>query len=204
MATLCLACTSQATLVLSVPTPSTALGASAPLDGSAAVIQGPLVSPFVATPASAFSGTLTTTVLKESAAFNPLGGYTFVYNLANAGPNALARLTIDKWLGTPSVVGGNTTAAVSIATDGDRKFAGDIIGFDWSGGIVSGSAGEVFIRTSVSFWQLANGAVLDGGAAGGIATYAVPEPTTVIAGALLLLPFGASTLRILRRNRSTV
>lgn len=31
----------------------------------------------------------------------------------------------------------------------------------------------------------------------------VPEPTTVIAGALLLLPFGASTLRILRRNRTT-
>ena len=29
----------------------------------------------------------------------------------------------------------------------------------------------------------------------------VPEPTTVIAGALLLLPLGASTLRILRRNR---
>ena len=31
---------------------------------------------------------------------------------------------------------------------------------------------------------------------------AVPEPTTVIAGALLLLPFGASTLRSLRRNRT--
>ena len=30
----------------------------------------------------------------------------------------------------------------------------------------------------------------------------VPEPTTIIAGALLLLPFGASTLRILRRNRT--
>jgi hypothetical protein len=29
----------------------------------------------------------------------------------------------------------------------------------------------------------------------------VPEASTVIAGALLLLPFGASTLRILRRNR---
>jgi len=29
----------------------------------------------------------------------------------------------------------------------------------------------------------------------------VPEPTTMIAAALLLLPFGASTLRILRRNR---
>ncbi len=30
----------------------------------------------------------------------------------------------------------------------------------------------------------------------------VPEPTTLIAGALLLLPFGASTLRILRKPRA--
>lgn len=30
----------------------------------------------------------------------------------------------------------------------------------------------------------------------------VPEPTTVIAGALLLLPFGASTLRLFCRNRT--
>jgi hypothetical protein len=30
----------------------------------------------------------------------------------------------------------------------------------------------------------------------------VPEPTTMIAGVLLLLPFGASTLRILRKNRA--
>lgn len=30
---------------------------------------------------------------------------------------------------------------------------------------------------------------------------AVPEPTTIISGALLLLPFGASTLRILRRRQ---
>jgi hypothetical protein len=29
---------------------------------------------------------------------------------------------------------------------------------------------------------------------------AVPEPTTLIAGALLLLPFGASTIRILRKK----
>lgn len=31
---------------------------------------------------------------------------------------------------------------------------------------------------------------------------AVPEPSTVIAGALLLLPFGASAVRILRKNRA--
>jgi hypothetical protein len=33
-------------------------------------------------------------------------------------------------------------------------------------------------------------------------TSPVPEPTTVIAGALLLLPFGLSTLRIIRKNSS--
>jgi hypothetical protein len=32
----------------------------------------------------------------------------------------------------------------------------------------------------------------------------VPEPTTIIAGALLLLPFGASTLRILRKQNRAV
>jgi hypothetical protein len=36
--------------------------------------------------------------------------------------------------------------------------------------------------------------------AGSIA--AVPEPTTIIAGAMMLLPFGASTLRSLRKNRT--
>jgi hypothetical protein len=30
----------------------------------------------------------------------------------------------------------------------------------------------------------------------------VPEPTTIISGVLMLLPFGASTLRILRKNRA--
>jgi hypothetical protein len=39
-----------------------------------------------------------------------------------------------------------------------------------------------------------------GGAAIGLS--AVPEPTTMIAGALLLLPFGASTLRIVRKKRA--
>jgi len=30
---------------------------------------------------------------------------------------------------------------------------------------------------------------------------AVPEPSTIVAGALLLLPFGISTVRILRKNK---
>jgi hypothetical protein len=37
---------------------------------------------------------------------------------------------------------------------------------------------------------------------GNVVPNAVPEPTTIIAGALLLLPFGASALRILRKTRT--
>jgi hypothetical protein len=37
---------------------------------------------------------------------------------------------------------------------------------------------------------------------GAAISIAVPEPTTMIAGALLLLPFGASTLRMLRKSRT--
>jgi choice-of-anchor C domain-containing protein len=40
-----------------------------------------------------------------------------------------------------------------------------------------------------------------GAALDNISLTPVPEPTTMVAGALLLLPFGASTLRVLRRNR---
>jgi hypothetical protein len=37
----------------------------------------------------------------------------------------------------------------------------------------------------------------------GLNVSAVPEPTTMIAGALLLLPFGVSTLRALRKHRNS-
>lgn len=36
----------------------------------------------------------------------------------------------------------------------------------------------------------------------GVNVTVVPEPATMIAGALLLVPFGASTIRILRKNRA--
>jgi hypothetical protein len=54
-------------------------------------------------------------------------------------------------------------------------------------------------------YTLFDASVTEYNAANGTATIslaAVPEPSTMISGALLLLPFGASTLRVLRRNRA--
>lgn len=46
------------------------------------------------------------------------------------------------------------------------------------------------------------GYTVNGGSAWVSGVGAVPEPTTMIAGALLLLPFGASTIRFIRKNRA--
>jgi hypothetical protein len=59
-------------------------------------------------------------------------------------------------------------------------------------------------ETAVEIGDWANGnAVIPASAnIDSITLFPVPEPTTMIAGALLLLPFGASTLRMLRKNRT--
>lgn len=198
----CLASTSQATIVLPPATIGDP-GADVALDGAAVTVGGPLVSPFAF--GGSFSGILTSTVLQEGAAFNPLGGYTFLYVIANnaTSKDGLRRYTVDGWDSTPLPVAGNTGLGLD-APIADRSLSGDIIGFDW--GVVTpiapGLFGEVFVRTSIQQFGIVNGSTIDGGTATQPTYAPVPEPTTMIAGALLLLPFGASTLRILRKNRT--
>lgn len=59
-------------------------------------------------------------------------------------------------------------------------------------------------ETGVEIGDWDNGAAIIPASANidSITISSVPEPTTMIAGALLLLPLGASTLRILRKNRA--
>jgi len=78
------------------------------------------------------------------------------------------------------------------------------------GGVNTGLAGTFLAEAQVAvggdITRNANGAygvdALNLGAPGAVQDQlvVVPEPTTVVAGALLLLPFGASTLRILRKQ----
>ena len=58
------------------------------------------------------------------------------------------------------------------------------------------AAAHIFVTSNPA--NASNDALATGFASG---VQLVPEPTTMFAGALLLLPFGASTLRILRRKR---
>ena len=199
----CLASTSQGTLTLTVPA-SGDPGAAVALDLSSQV-GVTLVSPISA---ATFSATLTSRVFQESLGDNPLGGYTFVYTLANTGPSTddeVARLSIDNWMNLPAsgVAGNSASAGAILSTFATRSGNGNVIGFNWySPDLAPGSFAEVFIRTSMQYMTTASATVQDGSSVTGIPTYAVPEPSTVLAGALLLLPFGASTIRFLRKSRT--
>jgi hypothetical protein len=54
--------------------------------------------------------------------------------------------------------------------------------------------------TPESLTQLADGATIGTSYSGSLTAASVPEPATIIAGLLLLLPLGMSTFRILRKN----
>lgn len=81
-------------------------------------------------------------------------------------------------------------------------------GLNFSGPVFDGNESDVAFNlfgNGPGSYSLFDGSATQYTQANGNATIslvAVPEPTTVIAGALLLLPFGASTIRVLRRNRA--
>jgi hypothetical protein len=101
----------------------------------------------------------------------------------------------------------------------------DILTLSWGLGSFSGTFQSFEQGVPIAYWNPVNPIVetgtfqtisvleadqwyLSGGMNGGSIPFGVavasdvpvPEPTTVIAGALLLLPFGASTIRILRKK----
>lgn len=98
-----------------------------------------------------------------------------------------------------NLTGGTVTVMLSDSTS-QTFAAGSFRGFATS------SSGPVI--TSLSLDSVTVGAyptvdhLYAGTAAAAESAAAVPEPTTVIAGALLLLPFGASTIRNLRKRRT--
>src|SRR5579862_4854864 len=72
---------------------------SAPVVG--ATIQAGVPVPFSSLNPDGYSGTLTSTVIQESAANNPLGGLTFVYQLHNNSTSvtSLERLVVTDFEG---------------------------------------------------------------------------------------------------------
>jgi hypothetical protein len=181
-------------------------GYTAPLTATAiagATAVATMTSPFVGSNGK-YTGTLTTTVWKNDTQ-NSLGGLTFQYTLANnaSSIDALERLTLIDWAGSKAQVDNvskvnNVTVTAVPAFYADRSINLDTIGFDWmrwSGVVMPGFSGSVLIQSDLKFFTQSVASIIDGGVASAetFAPTAVPEPTTLLAGAgaLGMLLFGA-------------
>lgn len=71
--------------------------------------------------------------------------------------------------------------------------------FGWTDAQIQANANGAYGVIALNLWD-ANGSSTNPNKQPMLAI--VPEPSTVIAGALLLLPFGVSTVRILRKNKT--
>jgi len=161
-------------------------------------------------------GNFATFCLEESEVFSPGGLYNAVLNPTSAvqgGTGSSDPISI----GTAWLYSQFRAGTLPGYNGGLPATAGDLQNAIWwlEGEIgTDQSANQFILALPNAAWRVANSPIdangaygvgvlnvytLDGGLAQDQLTL-VPEPTTMVAGALLLLPFGASTIRILRKK----
>ncbi len=138
---------------------------------------------------------------------NTLGGLTFVYMISmNANPSALlGEFEVQGAFGSQVMLGYGTSSS-SPATG--SLSLNSIINYSWSAA-TGGGTYYVVVGTSATSYTDNTGTVQDGGASGPLTILApsptptpVPEASTVLAGALMLLPLGIGAVRALRKERA--
>jgi len=180
---------------------------------------GPAALDTLITPYSSGSldGTVTSWVTRDPA--NPLRGLSFYYQINNTGSEEVSRLSASDFGVTPgspvevstilSAYDGSLAGGVMPNTATRSIGTGSTVGFDFFGAneIDHGEHSELLVvNTAYQTFRLTAGSVIDSRSfdltllGPGVPVTALPEPSTWITGALLLLPLGASALRIVRKR----
>lgn len=156
------------------------------------------------------TGTITSWVVANSPG-NTLGGLSFYYQVTETGSEAVGRVSTSDFgiiPGAPVDVAtiiapfdSSVTGGVSPVTATRSGGAGSVVGFNFSGlGVATGQSSVLLVvNTPYLSFQTTAGSVIDSSSVNVAILGPVPEPSTAIAGCLLLLPFGASALRIVRK-----
>jgi hypothetical protein len=150
------------------------------------------------------TGTLVTSVY--SGGDGALGtGLTFVYLVTQTGSvdgNSIDELKVPGWSDGAEVGYYNPGTSSHVTPINGELSTGGVLNFQW-GGFADGSTLELIVETPETSWGGVSATLDNSAPAYPVSALApVPEPTTMIAGAFLLLPIGASTLRALRKNRA--
>jgi len=203
VATCYAAITSQATLIL----PGSNGGALGSLteSGGSVVTGGALAAQtfLVGSGTQTLFGTIATTVYSGDAN-NTLGGYTFVYSLivSSASPttDTLNTLSLSSFANIGNIGVGYSAIGGGITTINGVLNGAGTLSLSFNGLVGSTVPASATIVVDTAFHgPVGNGVanIIDGSSPAA-AILAVPETTTMAAGAMLLLPFGFSTLRVLR------
>jgi len=173
------------------------------------VVLDKLVTPYSF---AGISGTITSWVVRDPG--NPLGGLSFYYQVSNTGTEGIGRISTSDFGITPGVpVEVSTITATTpfdtsvlggvLPTIASRSSgAGSVVGFNFLGiEVLPGQSSVVMVvNTSYTGFQVTSGSVIDSASVNVAILGPIPEPSTFMAGSLLLLPFCASALRIVRKR----
>jgi hypothetical protein len=219
----CTAATSHATLVPNTGVITTLSGTAATPGGTlgGSLLGQELVQ--ISNPTGGNDGTIDSWVLSGvSAAAGGLGGLTFVYqvknlasssalNIALSGFSGLASVDIEQWsvlgsalpiglgLGVGTVGANQATLESGVLTLQDYLPNGGTT----PAGIPTGGISDfIVVNTTATVWAGSYGQLQDGFSSEGQILAPVPEPTTIVAGALMLLPLGIGAVRALRKDRT--
>jgi len=194
----CTAATSRATLT-SIAQPATGansistLPTAAPTGtGSALKDTGPVGYAF----GPGDSGTIESLVFATDTESGALSGYLFEF-IVSVTTGDLTSAGFQNFFGSSiavGVTGGTTPSSIGYSSLGT-------INVDWSSDINPGESETIYVSTGITGYGPSYVSLNDTGSGSGYSLAPVPEPTTIAAGALMLLPFGIGAMRSLRKDR---
>jgi len=196
----CSAVTSQA--ALTTLTPGNIGGAAATgytEAGTQLTTTGPIAYTFGAT--SEDTGFVTTTVYNNDAnnTVGGLSGLVFLYTVQITGGDITGMSLNGAWLGTIGIA--SVTGSFQNIGNYNYKANGASINLGWAGGSVGTL--QFVIDTSATAWEGSIASLQDSAPDGSVNILSpVPEPATIAAGALMLLPLGIGAVRSLRKERT--
>lgn len=146
-------------------------------------------------------GTITTTVYSNDSN-NPLLGLTFVYALTVTAGD-ITTVALNDFGSVASVAVGYGASSGLIPALENFSTSG-VVNFSWLNNVTSANGVQyLVVGTSINADSVGGVEFVDGGNFPTLTPILVPvpEPATVVAGALLLLPLGIGAVRSLRKER---
>jgi hypothetical protein len=170
----------------------------------------PLSVTYVSGASSTFTGTFNSWVIAagSDSVATSLGytGLTFVFQVNPTGPSVVESISLNGFVATSTsalgigyLSGSANPISESYLSSAQGGISGGTVKVNFNA--FSGTGDYVYIYTNDKSYGELFDSVQDGSSATPLGYAPIPEPTTVLAGALMLLPLGVGAFRAIRKDR---